>query len=80
MLANQIADAVAAKLKATPAGEQANDILTQQEACKLMNICKGTLISWQNKGIISVRKVGRRAYYSRKQLLSVNLNEKEGIK
>jgi len=75
--ANQIADAVAAKLKMA-ASDPAKDNLTQSEACELMNICRGTLISWQNKGIISVRKVGRRVYYSRAELLSVNLQEKGG--
>lgn len=74
----QVADAVSARLKAdahsNPPTEAANNNLTQEEACKLMNVCRATIIKWQNTGIISYRKVGRRTYYSRKELLSINQN------
>jgi len=59
--------------------KEPEDWLSREETATLLKISYPTLHDWQNKGIISVFKMGNRSYYSRKEINKVlyNSNKKE---
>ena len=54
--------------------KEPEDWLTREETANLLKIAYPTLHDWQNKGIITVHKIGNRSYYSRKQINEVLYN------
>ena len=51
--------------------EPENDLLTRDEACKLLCINKTTLWKHTNSGLLVASNIGARVFYSRKQVLEV---------
>jgi len=49
--------------------ESQEDLLTREEACKLLQINSSTLWHWQNKGKVKAYGIGNRRYYKRSELL-----------
>jgi hypothetical protein len=47
-----------------------DELLTQEQAAKLLCITKQTLISYQKKGRLNAHRLGKRTYYKRGELLS----------
>ena len=47
-----------------------NDLLTREEACKLLSINSSTLWSYTNQGRIQAYSIGSRRYYKRSELLA----------
>lgn len=68
---NRIAHDVAAIIEKHQHNQAPDDFLTQSEACKLLKCSKSTLISWASKGLVSPRKLDRRVYYLRSQLMGL---------
>lgn len=56
--------------------DEPDQYLNPKEAAKLVRACAATLRSWEAKGTIKAKRVGRKVYYSKKMLLSVLENEK----
>ena len=45
-----------------------NKILTRREAAKLLNVSLGTLGNWERAGYIKPSRIGRRVYFTEKQI------------
>jgi len=45
-----------------------DDLLTQHEVCKLLNISVQTLIRHKRNGLISDVKIGRKSYFKRSEI------------
>lgn len=45
-----------------------DNLLTQQEACKMLHTTTNTLFRWRNQGLIKAIKVGRSVQYSKPDL------------
>ena len=59
--------------------QEREDLLTQEEASKLLSITKATLISYQKKGKVKAHHLGRRVYYKRSELLNFQKIKTEKI-
>ena len=49
--------------------EAENDLLSRDQACKLLQINSSTLWHWQKKGKITAYGIGSRRYFKRSELL-----------
>ena len=49
--------------------EAENDLLTREQACKLLQINSSTLWHWQKKGKVTAYGYGNRRYFKRSELL-----------
>jgi len=47
-----------------------DELLTQEQAAKLLSVTKQTLISYQKKGRLNAHRLGKRTYYKRGELMS----------
>ena len=62
---------LAEKLKLIPSHikeEHSQEYLTTNEVCQLLQISRVTLDNWHNSGFISKSKVGRRNYFTRRDI------------
>ena len=70
MLAEEFA-ILAEKLSSTPPHIKevhSQEYLTTNEVCQLLQISRVTLDNWHNSGFISKSKVGRRNYFTRRDI------------
>lgn len=51
--------------------EQVNDFLTRDEVCKLLKVSTTTLFHWNNQEILVNKKVGRRVFYRRSDVIQL---------
>ncbi|PKA97359.1 excisionase family DNA binding protein [Flavobacteriaceae bacterium MAR_2009_75] len=71
-LVETIAEAVSLKLKAESKNKSSTDedeLLTRDEASKLLKIDQSTLYHWTKSGRISAYAIGARRYYKKNELL-----------
>lgn len=53
-----------------------DELLTREQASKLLNVSYTTLFHWNNDGILPVEKLGKRVYYSKSRIMEkLNLNK-----
>jgi hypothetical protein len=50
--------------------KQLDEVLTRDEVCKLLKVSTTTLFHWNNQNILVNKKVGRRVFYKRSDVLN----------
>ena len=51
--------------------QQQDELLTQQQAVKLLQISEATLIEWKKQKRIPYTKIGKRVFYSRQAIMNL---------
>jgi len=51
--------------------QKADELLTQSEVCKFLNITEPTLIRWKHQNKITAVKINRRCYYKRSEIMNI---------
>ena len=46
------------------------EFYTREETAKLLNVSFTTLFHWNNQGVLKAKKLGKRVYYSKSDILS----------
>ena len=56
-----------------------DELLTRDEACKLLKVDLSTLWRWTNKGLITAYGIGSKRFYKKEELLNslIQLNSKK---
>jgi excisionase family DNA binding protein len=58
----------------------ADDLLTVQQAAKLLNVCVATIHEWKRRGVLAYRKIGGRAYINRVDVLAAGTQQQRTTK
>ena len=56
--------------KIIPTQSEEKDFYTRDETAKLLNVSLTTLFHWNNQGVLKAKKIGKRVYYSKSDVLS----------
>jgi hypothetical protein len=56
--------------KYNPIQSDEKEFYTREETAKLLNVSLTTLFHWNNQGILKTKKLGKRVYYSKSDVLS----------
>lgn len=56
--------------KIIPVQSKEKEFYTREETAKLLNVSLTTLFHWNNQGILKTKKLGKRVYYSKSDVLS----------
>lgn len=56
--------------KIIPVKSEEKEFYTREETAKLLNVSLTTLFHWNNQGILKTKKLGKRVYYSKSDVLS----------
>ena len=56
-------------IKNNPLCPPDQELLTREEACKLLKVCLSTLWRWTNKGKITIYGIGYKRFYKKGELL-----------
>ncbi|MBB6372556.1 helix-turn-helix domain-containing protein [Chryseobacterium shigense] len=56
--------------KIIPVQSEEKEFYTREETAKLLNVSLTTLFHWNNQGVLKAKKLGKRVYYSKSDVLS----------
>lgn len=56
--------------KIIPAQSEEKEFYTREETAKLLNVSLTTLFHWNNQGVLKTKKLGKRVYYSKSDVLA----------
>jgi len=56
--------------KIIPTQSEEKEFYTREETAKLLNVSLTTLFHWNNQGVLKAKKIGKRVYYSKSDVLS----------
>jgi hypothetical protein len=56
--------------KIIPVQSEEKEFYTREETAKLLNVSLTTLFHWNNQGVLKTKKLGKRVYYSKSDVLS----------
>ncbi len=56
--------------KIIPVKSEEKEFYTREETAKLLNVSLTTLFHWNNQGVLKTKKLGKRVYYSKCDVLS----------
>ncbi|MNL53625.1 Helix-turn-helix domain protein [compost metagenome] len=56
--------------KIIPVKSEEKEFYTREETAKLLNVSLTTLFHWNNQGVLKTKKLGKRVYYSKSDVLS----------
>lgn len=56
--------------KIIPTQSEEKEFYTREETSKLLNVSLTTLFHWNNQGVLKAKKIGKRVYYSKSDVLS----------
>ncbi|MEG0926783.1 helix-turn-helix domain-containing protein [Chryseobacterium sp.] len=56
--------------KIIPTHSEEKELYTREQTAKLLNVSLTTLFHWNNQGILKTKKLGKRVYYSKSDVLS----------
>lgn len=56
--------------KIIPAQSEEKEIYTREETSKLLNVSLTTLFHWNNQGVLKAKKIGKRVYYSKSDVMA----------
>ncbi len=56
-------------IKNNPLCPPDQELLTREEACKLLKVCLSTLWRWTNKGKITIYGIGYKRFYKKEEIL-----------
>ncbi|THV56435.1 helix-turn-helix domain-containing protein [Chryseobacterium candidae] len=57
--------------KIIPTQSEEKEFYTREETSKLLNVSLTTLFHWNNQGVLKAKKIGKRVYYSKSDVLSL---------
>ena len=60
----------------TQKGIEEDDLIGQKEACRLLKVSATSLWSWRKEGKINYKKIGRKVYYSKKEIQTIHQTSK----
>lgn len=56
--------------KVIPVQSAEKELYTREETAKLLSVSFTTLFHWNNQGVLKTKKLGKRVYYSKSDVLS----------
>ncbi|GAA5100519.1 helix-turn-helix domain-containing protein [Chryseobacterium ginsengisoli] len=56
--------------KVIPAQSEEKEFYTREETSKLLNVSLTTLFHWNNQGVLKAKKIGKRVYYSKSDVMA----------
>ena len=66
----QIVRKVLEKMQQDQSAKDEKEFYTREETAKLLNVSLTTLFNWNNEGILKTKKIGKRVYYSKSEVLA----------
>lgn len=66
----QIVRKVLEKMQQDQSAKDEKEFYTREETAKLLNVSLTTLFNWNNEGILKTKKIGKRVYYSKNEVLA----------
>lgn len=66
----QIVRKVLEKMQEDQSAKDEKEFYTREETAKLLNVSLTTLFNWNNEGILKTKKIGKRVYYSKNEVLA----------
>jgi excisionase family DNA binding protein len=57
-----------------------DDLLTVQQAAKLLDVCVATVHEWKRRGVLTYRKIGGRSYLNRADVLAAGTQQQRTMK
>lgn len=66
----QVVYKVLEKLQRNQVSKNEKEFYTREETAKLLDVSLTTLFHWNNQGILKTKKMGKRVYYSKSDVLS----------
>lgn len=66
----QIVRKVLEKMQQDQSAKDEKEFYTREETAKLLNVSLTTLFNWNNDGILKTKKIGKRVYYSKNEVLA----------
>jgi hypothetical protein len=66
----QIVRKVLEKMQQDQSAKDEKEFYTREETAKLLNVSLATLFNWNNEGILKTKKIGKRVYYSKNEVLA----------
>ena len=69
IIENAVNTAIAKFERNKPQQPNADELLTQNQAAKFLNITVPTLIEWKRRGYVKYRKINAKIFYSKNELL-----------
>lgn len=58
------------KMQLDQSSKNEKDFYTRDETAKLLNVSLTTLFHWNNDGVLKNKKIGKRVYYSKNEVLA----------